>query len=116
MYVMLYNLAPVRLNDLRRFGLLRRGLAILRAATQPSMGFLNALVFCRQGVAGHQEVLPSVPFLWSRDSPLLDATSTEAASPRAEAGLAGSRRAAVGRLTPVLEGGSAGCSTSTTQV
>ena len=34
MYVILYNLAPVRRIDLRRFGLLRRGLAILRAAAR----------------------------------------------------------------------------------
>ena len=34
MYVMLYNLAPVRRNDLRRFGLLRRGLAIPCAAAR----------------------------------------------------------------------------------
>ena len=32
MYVILYNLAPVRRIDLRRFGLRRRGLGILRAA------------------------------------------------------------------------------------
>ena len=51
-------------------------LAIIRAATQPLQGFLNALVFLRQGVAGHEEALPSVPFLWARESEL-EVTVTE---------------------------------------